>query len=108
MRWRKLLPLFSVAHIVDGNGDDQDSALDEILPVDGHIHHNQGRVHNLQQENAEKCARMPPRPPVMEVPPMTAAEIAVVSAPLDSSGVATLKRARERIPASAESKAMTT
>ena len=39
---------------------------------------------------------------------MTAAEIAVVSAPLDSSGVATLKRARERIPASAESKAMTT
>ena len=46
-----------MAHIVDGNGDDQDSALDEILPVDGHIHHNQGRVHNLQQENAEKCAQ---------------------------------------------------
>ena len=43
-----------------------------------------------------------PTPPDIDVPPITAAEIAVVSAPLNNSGVATLKRARLIIPANVE------
>ena len=45
-----------------------------------------------------KVPEILPTPPVNDVPPITAAEIAVVSAPTLNSGVATLNLPKLKIP----------